>query len=242
MQRFYQPPEAFAGNYINSNDKKFINQLIKVLRAREGERFIIFDNSDFEYMVQLVSLNYDLAKFLIIDKKKNQAETGKEIIIYPSLLKSDKFEWLLQKATELGVKKIVPVISQRSIVKNISNLKKERYGEIVKEATEQCGGAVIPKIDEEIDFDSAIRMLSKEEGLRLIAWEREKDTGIKEIVGKLKANDKIHVFVGPEGGYSDEEISFAIKNGLKTFSLGPRILRAETASIYILSLLASPLL
>ncbi|MFA6422510.1 MAG: RsmE family RNA methyltransferase [Candidatus Buchananbacteria bacterium] len=241
MHRFYQPVEAFAGNYINSEDRKFISQLSKVLRVKEGDRFMIFDGSGYEYLSQLVSLTPALVKFLIIDKKLGEAELKKEIIIYPSLLKSDKFDWVLQKVTELGVKKIVPVVSDRCIVRDISSAKESRYLEILKEATEQCGGAIIPKFDNIFDFEGAIRSASEDDGLKLIAWEKDKENTFGELAGKIRAASKVHIFIGPEGGYGESEIEYALNSGIRPFSLGSRILRAETASLHLVSLLISQL-
>ncbi len=233
MHRFYQPSEAFAGNYINSSDKKLISQLSNVLRAKEGEKFLFFDGSGEEYLSQLIELQNNFVKLLIIDKKKGEAELEKEIVLYPSLLKADKFEWMLQKVTELGVTKIVPVVSKRCIIDTISQAKFNRYGEIIKEATEQCGGCIIPSLQEPVVFESAVQIAANDNGCGFIAWEQEEE---EQIPTSLRC-DRVHFFIGPEGGYSKEEVDYALKNKIKAVSLGKRILRAETASIYALSIL-----
>jgi 16S rRNA (uracil1498-N3)-methyltransferase len=233
VQRFYLGPELFNGNYILVSDKKFINQLLKVLRAKEGDRFSVFDNSGLEYAVQLITLGKNEAKFLIIDRKRGICEPHNKLTLYPSLLKSDKFEWMLQKATELGVEKIVPVVSKRCTVNDLSAQKMKTYLEIIKEATEQCGGCVMTKLESAVSFNDAVQSVSTLGGAKLIAWEEEMEASINS---KLVSVEEAHIFIGPEGGYEKEEIQFALKYGIKPVTLGKRILRAETASVFIASL------
>ena len=228
MHRFYLSADTFSGDYIDSSDKGLILQLSKVLRAKEGDQFWLFDGLGYEYLGQIVELSAKSVRFLLIDKKYSTHEPVSQVVLYQSLLKSDKLEWVMQKAAELGVKEIVPVISSRSIVRQITASKMERYQDILKEATEQCGGAIIPKLVLAIDFKEAGKLVAKEDGLKFIAWEQETDR-------QLKIAGKVHIFVGPEGGFSEEEINLAKNNNIEAITLGSRILRAETAAIVVLA-------
>jgi len=224
MHRFYLPADTFSGDYVSSSDKGLILQITKVLLAKEGDRFWLFDGLGYEYLGQIIELSNSRVRFLLIDKKQSTHEPASQITLYQSLLKSDKLEWVMQKAAELGVKEIVPVISSRSIVRQITSVKLERYQEILKEATEQCGGAIMPKLSLAIDFREAIKLAAKADGLKFIAWE-------KETSRPIETAEKINIFIGPEGGFSEEEIDLAKNNGIEPVTLGKRILRAETAAI-----------
>ncbi len=228
MHRFYLAKDHFFGNYIMSNEKEIISQLSRVLRAKEGERFIVFCGDGLEYVCQLTELSKIQAKFLIIDERPGEREPARFITLYPSLLKSDKFEWLLQKVTELGVSRIVPVVSSRCVVKEISPVKLKRYQEIIREAVEQCGGARIPELEPVASWRKALSIASAEAGEKYIAWENSQESEAIAADGKVLP---VNLFVGPEGGYSEEEIEQAKYKGIVPVSLGKRILRAETAGI-----------
>ena len=222
------PKEDFGGDYIISRDKGLVGQLKKVLRAKEGDKFWLFDGSGLEFLGQLIELSASQVKFLIIDRRQGVAEADSQVVLYQSLVKADKFEWILQKATELGVAAIVPVVSARSIVRQVTPAKMKRYQEILKEATEQCGGAIIPELSLPVGFAEAVKHAAKQPGIKLIAWEKESEAAL--VGGK-----DVCIFIGPEGGFTEEEIAAACEAGIKPVSLGKRILRAETAAIATLA-------
>jgi len=228
MHRFFLARDHFFGNYIMANEKEIISQLARVLRAKEGERFIVFCGDGLEYICQLTELSKLQARFLIIDERSGEREPSRFITLYPSLLKSDKFEWLLQKVTELGVSRIVPVISAHCVVKEISPVKMKRYQEIIREATEQCGGARLPQLEMAVSFRKAANLASSDSGEKYIAWENSKEPA---LIASSDTVAPISLFVGPEGGYGEEEIEQAKEKGIIPISLGKRILRAETAGI-----------
>ncbi len=230
MQRFYLPASEFKGDYAKSQNAELINQLTKVLRAKHGDKFGLFNGDGQEYLAQLTDLTKKEVKFILIDQHPGGREPLKKVTLYQSLLKKDKFDWLLQKAVEMGVYKIVPVISQYSIVTDLSPAKRYRYEEIIKEATEQCGGTVLPEIAPALKFFTAIEEAGKAGGAKAIAWEKESEYSIADI-----ATDNIQLFIGPEGGFSNEEIIAAKNNQIVPVTLGRRILRAETAAIIALA-------
>ena len=146
--------------------------------------------------------------------------------LYQSLLKADKFEWVVQKATEIGVAKIVPIVSERSIIREVRGPKLERFRQIAREASEQCGAVVVTEVAPSLSFSQALQTLGREGGVRLIAYEGEEDRELEEYL-----DDKVNLFIGPEGGWSQEEIIMAREAGCLTVTLGRRILRAETAAL-----------
>ncbi len=227
MYRFYLPKSSFFNETVIIEDKKIINQLIKVLRAKHGDRFGFFYGDGKEVIGQLISSSPKKCEFLIIDEFFNQKEPDCEITLYQSLLKADKFDWLVQKVVELGVIKIIPVVSEFCIVRNLATSKVKRYEKIIQEAVEQCGGAKLPEFSNLISYEQAINQCFKENNLNLIAYEKaEKENSLKSI-----KSGKINIFIGPEGGYSQSEISLAQEFNFKVVSLGKRILRAETSAI-----------
>ena len=230
--RFYLSADYFIDDYINVFELEIIKQIINVLRAKHGDKFVFFNGDGFDYLGQLIESNKKSLKFLIIDKKINQRLPKNKITLYPSLLKSDKFEWVIQKSVELGVTELVPVVSNRCVVKNISPAKFERYQQIIKESAEQCGASTLPLIHPPKDFNGIVTELKNISDLKLIAWEEI----TTPLINDFKA-PTIHLFIGPEGGYESEEINLAQANGFLAVSLGNRILRAETASIASLSVL-----
>jgi len=230
MHRFYVPAENFRGNYVISGDLGLIGQLSKVLRARHGDKCLVFNGSGAEYVCQLVDLGKKEVRFLIIDQRPGSREPLRRVVLYQSLLKSDKLEWLIQKAVELGVHRVVPVISRYSIVKDITPAKRRRYEDIIKEAAEQCGGVRLPELSAAAPFQAAIESAGKQAGAKIIAWEKETEYDLTDA-----ATDDIQLFIGPEGGYSLEEIEAAKSRQIIPVTLGNRILRAETAAIAALA-------
>jgi len=206
--------------------KEIAHQVYHVLRMRKGDRITLLDNSGWEYEAEIISLN----EARILGKKLSEREPKVELRLFSSLLKGEKFEFVLQKGTELGVKEFIPVISSRCQAKEPGEEKLARWRKIVKEAAEQSGRGKLPIILPPAKFEEACFLA---EGIPLITWEGEKGKGLKDVLPT--SAKKVSLFVGPEGGYSAEEIETAVKTGLKPISLGGRILRAETAAIAALA-------
>jgi 16S rRNA (uracil1498-N3)-methyltransferase len=161
------------------------------------------------------------------------------LTLYQCSLKHDKFEWVLQKGTELGVSRFAPVISERSIVRPAEALLKkyERWGAIVREAAEQCGRGRIPEIAPPLDWSAA---LAAGKGPRLLAWEGAKTAPpLLPILQQILQNTtNLSILIGPEGGIGEHEADLALAQGWQLVSLGPRILRAETAALAAVSIWA----
>ncbi len=167
-----------------------------------------------------------------MDITKNAGETDVDISLYLSVIKQDKFEVATQKATELGVKRIVPVYS--SYTQRGGSLNLERLNKIAVSACEQCGRSLVPIIEQCIEFDKLVDRTA--DGMYLIfPWEREMHGSIGDAIDKKRR--QISVFIGPEGGITEHEKKRLVEAGAKSVTLGRRILRAETAAITALSVI-----
>lgn len=232
--RFYIPDLKTSSDKIRLTDKKTVHQITRVLRLKIGDTFFVFSQGE-DVEVKILNIQENNIEGSIINKKKKQTESNINITLYQALLKKDNFEWVVQKATELGVKKIVPLVTEHTIIREISKNKQARYEKIAIEATEQCGGIKPPEITNPLEYNVTTQEISKKEGVKIIPWEGEKYNKISEAINKQ--NIEYHIIIGPEGGFSPEEIEFAKKNNITTVSLGQRILRAETAAIATISLI-----
>jgi 16S rRNA (uracil1498-N3)-methyltransferase len=165
-------------------------------------------------------------------------ELHARVVLYQGLLKAAKFEWVLQKGTELGVAAFVPLRTERSVTgaEDVGASKRARWQRILTEATEQCGRARVPDLAEPRPLAEAARALPPGD-LALIPWEREHATALRAALATLGAAPAaIHLFIGPEGGFAAGEVALARECGARPVSLGPRVLRAETAAIAAVTL------
>lgn len=213
---------------VSFADADVEHQVLRVLKLRVGEIVTVLDGKGMEYDVELVQVDKRGVAGVVVAERKNLAEPDREVILYAAILKRENFEWAVQKAVECGVSKIVPIITQRTIKKDV---KQERLQEIAKEAAEQSGRGRVPVVFEPMDFDEAVNA-AEGKGYFL-------DAGGKALEPVREPDDVVSVFVGPEGGWSDEERENAKRAGLTMRSLGPRVLRGETASalaVYLMTI------
>lgn len=232
--RFFLPSISVANETVKIQDKKAIHQITKVLRLKKNDVFMLFSHlSEYELAIKEVSPHQIVTT--VLDTKKTNREPTKRTVLYQSLLKKDKFEWVLQKGTELGISTFVPIISDNSIVREISPHKFQRYLNIIKEATEQCGGQKPAELKEPVAFENAILTAAKMPGQKIIGWEGELNNRLSKKIDKQ--TKEYHLFIGPEGGFSAQEIEIAKTNNFIAVSLGRRILRAETAAIAATSII-----
>lgn len=223
-----------------------VYQLTKVLRLQPETEIMLLDNKGNEFVVRITVLQKKYARGEIVASRRNQAEPSKAITLYQCSLKADKFEWVLQKGTELGVSTFVPVISQRSIVRPAAAITKkyERWQNIIREAAEQCGRGLLPKLADPLDWDEAIAQAGVAEGtVHLLPWEAEQHNAPTLTAPELRTTianaTTISLLIGPEGGIVPDEAAAAQVAGWQYVSLGPRILRAETAALAAVTLLTS---
>lgn len=214
-----------VGGFGIGLDANLLHQFKNVLRFHKGERVIFFDNSGWQYLVELVSLDKkDEIKFLLIDKKCVDVTTNRKIILFMSLIKKDKFEEAIQKACEIGVSQIVPLLADRSASKTFNE---ERVKKIIKEACEQSERPIMPKINKVVDINNAFKIVD-EEKITPILFSSEFEKISSEDLKKYNGKD-IGIFIGPEGGWSIDEFNLFKNKNVRGYSLGNGVLRAETA-------------
>ena len=233
-------PRFFTGNIgekavITGDDAKHI---ATVLRMKSGELAVLCDGKGSDYLCRICSAEKELVELDVLDCRKNEAEPKTEICLYQCMPKSDKMEFIVQKATELGVSRIVPVLSKRCVSRpdeKTAAKKCQRYRKIAEEAAKQCGRGKIPEIGEMLSFSQAVKEYSHDD-TGILFYECGGES-LKKLVSPKTG--KISVFIGSEGGFAPEEAELAEKAGICPATLGKRILRCETAPIAALAILMS---
>lgn len=236
MQRFFLNKKDITSEQVIITDSR-VHQIRDVLRMESGDEIIVLDNTGWEYYVSLENISKKEIVGKIIQKKKCEAEPRTKITLYQSLLAREKFEVVLQKCTEVGITSFVPVITERSIVRNAEKITTEklaRFENIIAEAAEQSGRGIIPSLQKPINLVQAASGLD-EYDICLVGSTVESISLKKILQAKPIPNPvpdpKIAIFIGPEGGFSENELQLLNSRGAISFSLGKRILRTETASI-----------
>ena len=218
--------DKYSGGIVFINNSDITHQIRHVFRFTIGGQLILMDGSGKEYHVMVSQFKQGGFEAKVISVQESKTLVDKELCLFCSVTKKDKFEWIVEKGTEIGVSKFIPIISRRSEKKNLNF---ERLKKIAKESAEQSGRAVIPKIEKIIDIENAL-----EEEIPMIAFSPE---GEDFVIEKVYRKSPLGVFIGPEGGWSDGEIKMFKDNKVSIYSLGPAILRAETAAIAVSSLI-----
>ena len=219
-------------------------QIYSVLRMRETERITVLDNRGWQYEVRLDKVSSDLVMGEVLARESALGEPKVKLTLFQALLKKDNFEWVLQKGTELGVARFVPLITQRCVVrqKRIKPVKLQRWQRIMSEAAEQSGRGRLPELAEPLFLTEALEDAGKFDQA-IIPWEEEREVSLlhalKENVSNRPSPLGIALLIGPEGGFEEEEIVAAQTAGVQPVTLGPRILRAETAAIVAAALTLS---
>ena len=232
MHRFFVSPESISGSRVTLEEGTAA-QIARVLRGRPGDTVMVLDGGGLEYRVVLRSVAIEKVVGEIVDSGMCEGEPGVEITLYQAIIKGDKFEYVLQKGTELGVSAFVPIVCERSIpnARRWGKGRYERWRTIAREAAEQSGRGRVPRIDPVVRFGEACE---RHVGAAVVPWEMEKSYSLKQALGHIKGR-RIGIFVGPEGGLTSDEIDIARAHGIRPVTLGRRILRAETASVAVVA-------
>lgn len=231
MHRFFIAPETWDGSKVALQAEQ-AHQILRVLRMIPGEHIVVLDNSGWEYEVALDQVNEKRVSGVLVERRQCTAEPKTRLALYQSLLKRENFEWVLQKCTEIGVSSFIPTLCERTI-RHSETGKPERWGKIVREAAEQSGRGRLPVISKPLRLQEALALTANYD-CALIAWEEEKALNLGQAVTQLAKPgipEKLALFIGPEGGFSKQEIEIARSHSVQPVSLGRLILRAETAAI-----------
>ena len=237
MARFYVPqPRIEKGMLRVEGDE--VKHIRKVLRLKAGDEVVVFNGSAKEYQGTIVEEGSSSVVIMVQTILSPKSESFLEITLAQSLLKGEKMDYLIQKATELGINRIIPFYSSRTIplLEESRRLKRHhRWKRIAVEASKQCGRGVVPKIDPLQSYFEVVRD-APQGFLRFILWEKD-GARLKEVLRGLDEKTKIFFIVGPEGGLTREEVEHARREGFMPVNLGGRILRSETSSLCFLSIL-----
>ena len=239
MYRFFADESQINGSefVIEGNDAHHIKN---VLRMKIGEEIYISCGGEWEYTCQISGFDDKKVIARIIDVQKTGRELPSRITLYQCLPKKDKMELIIQKSVELGVYRIVPVISSRCIAK-ISPDKSEsrlaRWNLIAGAAAKQAKRLIEPEVAPAVSFDKAVEELKKND-ISIIPYERaEGMDATRKLLGSISPGKSIGVIIGPEGGFDDTEVQKAMSAGIRPVTLGNRILRTETAGPAVLAIL-----
>lgn len=232
MPRFFTQEVGETGARITGADAAHI---ARVLRMRPGEKLTVCDLAGSDYLCEIVSAAPDAVELRVLEKRPTVAEPGVRVTLFQGLPKADKMELIVQKSVELGVSRIVPVLTARCVSRpDASALAKKtaRWQKIAFEAAKQSGRGRLPVVDTAVDFAAAARELAgMERGI--LFYEKGGDAHR----GVWDGAREIGVCIGPEGGFTEEEVAQAAGLGVRVCTLGPRILRTETAPLCVLSII-----
>lgn len=230
MRRFYAPPENFQNENVFLSEEE-TRHLRDVLRLRENEKIKVFDGENREFICEIEKIEKRQTVLKILEETAPSApQSNLDLILAVAILKGEKFDLVIQKAVELGVKNFVPLVTKRCDVKVKDTEKKaERWRKIALEAAKQSGRAELMKIEPAADFEKFVQVAKDTK----ILFSERGGSGFSDI----PSTEKITAVIGSEGGWEDAEIEAAKANGFQIVTLGGRILRAETAAISIAAIL-----
>jgi 16S rRNA (uracil1498-N3)-methyltransferase len=236
VSHFFVPASDIEGDRVRFSPEQ-AHQVCHVLRLKAGDTVVVLDDSGTEYDVTLTAGEAKEAFGRVTGTHPALGEPKVEVALFQSALTRDKFEWVLQKGTEVGVSQFVPVLTQRSLVRaRIEKSRLDRWRRILAEAAEQSHRGRIPKIEPIIPFDEAVSRL-RDFDHSIIAAPSERPAtlrdALQESAGRVRS---VAVMVGPEGGFAEDEVAMARDKGAVQVSLGPRILRTETAAVVVCAL------
>lgn len=211
--------------------------IAKVLRTEIGEILTLCDGCGTDFSAKVTACSKDSVSLDIINTFPCLAEPGVSVTLFQGIPKQGKMDYIIEKCTELGIARIVPVATARSVVK-ISDKKSEekkleRWRKIASESVKQCGRGKIPEVSDILSVSQAIEF-SKNLDLVIAAYECESETSLKSVLA-ANSPDSVGIFIGPEGGLDDAEVKMFLDAGIKTVTLGKRILRTETAGHTVLT-------
>lgn len=230
MHHFFVEPEAISNQEVHFPED-LSRQITRVLRLTLGKQVMVLDNRGNAYLTELLHVEEKACLGGILQQSEVTSEPKLRLTMMLSLTQRDKFEWMLQKCTEVGAAAFLPVITSRSLVQQPeeSASKYPRWEKILREAAEQSGRGIIPELLPPLQFQDAIEYGKSMNEICLVAWEAEQRLTLKDVI--IQDLQRAAMLIGPEGGFSQEEIMLAATQGYLPVSLGRLTLRMETAAI-----------
>lgn len=234
MRRFFIDRSLAAGEEIEL-PAELAQRLHRVLRLRPGEHIVLLNGGSQEFESEILALSARSGTARVLAAQPALAEPRIQVTLYQSLIRENRFELVLEKATELGVAAIVPVLAARTVVRTDerSSARRERWRRILIEAAEQSERAGPPTLGEPIDLTAALNIAT---GAIIFPWEEERERRLNQALASLPDDAAaLSLFIGPEGGFEVGEVEAARAAGAQVVTLGHRVLRAETAAIATVS-------
>lgn len=231
MHRFFADKSQFDEDTVRlaGDDVKHIS---RVLRLGLGDRISICDKEKHDFICTLTEIGKDYALAHIDEVIQNTNESNIEITLYQGLPKGDKMDLIVQKSVELGAVRIVPVVMKRTVVKLKGAGKSDRWQRISEEASKQCMRGIVPEVETPISFSDMLSRID-DGSLTILPYENERQTRLCDALSDGK--NKINIIIGPEGGFDEAEVEACTRKGARVVTLGPRIMRCETAPIATIS-------
>lgn len=240
MYRFYVDPDQTGDSKIKITGSD-VNHIKNVLRMKPGENIIVCNGQGKDFYCIITEISDDVVLTEVVKVSVTDTELDGKIYLFQGIPKKDKMEFIIQKAVELGIYEIIPVMTKRTVVK-LEDKKKEqkrieRWQAIATSAAKQSNRGIIPKVRNIMYFEEALN-LALNMDCKMIPYENAKDiTKTRDIIQNTPKANSIAIFIGPEGGFEEEEIKRAAETGFLPLTLGRRILRTETAGLAILSMI-----
>ncbi len=229
LRRFFIEPAVLGGGDIAVTGD-LAHRLAKVLRYRKGDSLVLTAGGETEYIVRLEAVSAKGVTGTVTGERPAPVEATVEVVVYQSLIRANRFALVLEKGTEIGVARVMPIIAARTQVhEEPSKARAERWQRLITEAAEQCGRGRLPTIGETLPFEQAVRAAP---GLKLMPYESERTLRLGEYLRSLDTRPTtISLFIGPEGGWEESEVALARECGALLVTLGRRVMRSETAAV-----------
>lgn len=238
MPRFFISPEQIKGGPVTITGPDVVH-ISRVLRLGAGDCLTVLDGLGKAYEAVIEKTGRDEVVCAIRKEIPAGDAPPVRVTLVQGIPKGDKMDLIVQKGTELGVSRVIPLLCERAVVKlegDRSHKKRERWQRIALEAAKQCRRQDVPEVVEPVGWDQVLAGLPQEV-VALIPWEEENVESLKDILMGNTAKEEIYVFIGPEGGFTPGEVERARARGIRPVTLGPRILRTETAGLAVLTMI-----
>ena len=234
MPKYFFDPQQIVGDTITIEGQA-AHHMMHVLRMAPGDRVTLCDGAETDYTATIETIKKTQITFALSDKRPCLTEPAARIVLYQSMPKGDKMELIIQKCVELGVHKVIPVMASHCVVRIKDTAKKvDRYQLIAESAAGQSMRGIVPQVSRAVPFEDAVNQMDNS-GQTLVAHEQEDE---RTLVDALAPANVINIWIGPEGGFTNQEISLLKSHGATAVSLGQRILRTETAAIAAIALVS----
>lgn len=235
MHRFFVPPDTVSGVEVRLGGD-LAHQIVRVLRLRRGEKIVLLTSRREEYDVELLEVGAEQVTARVVGRREASREPVVHLTLAQGLLKGDHFEEVVEAATQLGVAVIRPFVSERCVLREVSPQKAQRFARVATEAAETARRTVVPEIAEVVAWADLCRSADDAHGF-VVPWEGEKAKALHDALREIRIahagveSPRVIVAIGPEGGLSHEEVLLAGEHGAHVVTLGPRVLRSETAAV-----------